>query len=134
MLLIDKYRLHRKFIAGTVIWALGSSQASAIEVTIPLPGGINSYAECVLDSVRPDIGGVALQALASDCRARFPDASKPGLFGPRTVDSCFRKYEDRVTSREAAKVVFSACQDYFRSQPPGQSTALRGSRLQAAPN
>ncbi len=134
MSLIEKYISHRNFIAGGLIWALGVGQAFAIEITIPLPGGINSYAECVLDNVKPDIGGVALHALTSDCRARFPSASKPGLFGPKSVDSCYQKYEDAVTSREAAKVVFSACQDYFRSQPPSQSTALRGSRLQANPN
>jgi hypothetical protein len=134
MSLIKQYMLHRKFITSGLIWALGASQAYAIEITIPLPGGINSYAECVLENVKPDIGGVALHALTSDCRARFPNASKAGLFGPKSVDSCYRKYEDSVTSREAAKVVFSACQDYFRSQPTNQSTALRGSRLQATPN
>jgi hypothetical protein len=134
MLSIEKYRPRRKFIIGSLIWALAVGQAYAIEITIPLPGGVNSYAECVLDSVKPDIGGVALQALTSDCRARFPNASKPGLFGPRSVDTCYQKYEDSVSSREAAKVVFSACQDYFRSQNSNQSTALRGSRLQATPN
>ncbi len=125
-----KNRLPRqKYLATIALGLLAAGQARAFEITIPLPGGVDSYAECVLDAVGPDLGGVALQALTSDCRTRFPQPSKPGLLGPRSVESCYQKHEDRIASRDVAKLVFSACQDYFRADAKGSPTALRGSRL-----
>ena len=128
---LRNYLPRHKILSAGALWLLGLGQANAIEITIPLPGGVDSYAECVLDAITPDLGGVALQALTSDCRSRFHQPSKPGMFGPRSIDSCFQKNQDRISSRAAAKVVFSACQDYFSADSPDQPTALRGSRLRA---
>lgn len=100
----------------------------AVKVTVPLPGGVDSYAECVLDQVGPKTGAVETRSIASNCRADFPAPSKAGLFGPRSVESCFEKYGGQASHRQASRAIYDACQDYFRRNT-ASNTALRGSRL-----
>ena len=112
-----------------LLCACASSSLQAIEVTIPLPKfGPSNYAECVLKQIKPDIGPVETVSIKSECRSTFPHASRRGLFGPRSTQSCYQKNEYRVTHRQAAEAVFGACQDYFRTNTADNS-ALRGGRL-----
>jgi hypothetical protein len=120
--------------ALALLLAIACTSAQAIEITIPLPKfGANNYAECVIKKIDADTSPVEIQALRSDCRSKFPQASKRGMFGPRSVAACYNKNEHRVAHREAAKAIHGACEDYFQTEQTQQASAIRGSRLSASP-
>lgn len=123
---IRRLRLRSAGLLGALVMA---SSSSALQITIPLPGATDSYAECVLDQIGTKTGPVEVQAIESGCRTRFPGPSRRSMLDARSVDACYRKYEDKVAHRQAAQAVFGACQDYFRANTAEAATAMRGARL-----
>lgn len=118
---------HGSILLGMLVSALWICPVAA---DIPILGVTDSYAECVLAQVDKKKGPVEIQSIESECRTRFPGPSPRSALDARSVDACYRKHEDQVTHRQAAKAVFGACQDYFRAGSMEAATAMRGARLQ----
>jgi len=102
--------------ALALLACLLASSAGHAAIAGLLPGGADNYSECVIRQLQPATGALEIEAIVGDCRNDFPDASRRTLLDPRSVQSCYRRHEDRVGHRPAAKALFTACQDYFRRQ------------------
>ena len=100
-------------IAGLAAASPGISNAALAGL---IPGHVNNYSECVIRQLQPATGTLEIEAIVGECRSDFPDASRRTLLDPRSVQSCYRRHEDRIGHRPAAEALFGACQDYFRRQ------------------
>ena len=108
-------RLNPALVLITALVASGPGTGNAALAGL-IPGHVNSYSECVIRQLQPATGALQIEAIVGDCRNDFPGASRRTLLDPRSVQSCYRRHEDRIGHRPAAEALFAACQDYFRRQ------------------
>jgi hypothetical protein len=78
------------------------------------PGLFGRYfQECILDRAPSAGNAIAVGTIVRECQAKSPCRDVPSPSDSMTLSQCFKKYGEKLTEPNAARLVYGACRDLY---------------------